>query len=315
MADSFLTDTVLFNRMVTKLRLRHLRLVVALDECISLSAAARQIGISQPAATQMLRELEDLLQTALYERHSRGLSPLPLALHLATYARFALGNLREAAQAMASHARDGEPLLHVGAIPAAVSALIAPRIALIQRQMPQLRLSVVEEAPELVMAQLNAGLIQMALVREPTASVMESLRFTPLCDDKLVVVASPEHPLAGRDRITLKALEAFPWSLPVAGHQAGQAFAQACEAAGITPQLNNIQSISTRLICQLTADRRTLAAVPYSIILDLLGSGALVELALRQSIPLPRLGALHRVGDAATTIPRLLDILAGTSQG
>jgi DNA-binding transcriptional LysR family regulator len=303
------SENVLYGRMVARLRLRHLRLLVALDECRALGVAAAEVGMSQPAATQMLKELESLFDVQLYERHSRGLRPTEAAQALAAEARWALGNMQQAARAMVASAQGREATLHVGAIAAAVSSLLAPRIATLQARLPHLRLSITEDSPDHVMAQLNAGVLHVALVRAPVGGAPEPFRFTPLCEDRLVIVASPRHPVARRRSLRLAELETYPWSMPVSNHPAGLAFEAVCREVGIAPQRSSIQSISTALLCELTNDARTLAAVPRSIIVGLLAQGSLVELPVRERVPLPPLGAMVMVSRVSSATRALLEVL------
>lgn len=61
------------HRVLNRVRLRQLALLLALQEQGTRSAAAREMGMSQPAATKMLRELESALGYRLFERVARGL--------------------------------------------------------------------------------------------------------------------------------------------------------------------------------------------------------------------------------------------------
>jgi len=67
------SPAVLHERLLARLRLRHLKLVEALATHSHLRRAAEAVHISQPAATQMLRELESLFGMPLFERHARGM--------------------------------------------------------------------------------------------------------------------------------------------------------------------------------------------------------------------------------------------------
>ena len=303
------SGAVLYERLVSRLRMRHLRLLVALEQCLTLGAAGAEVGMSQPAATQMLKEMESLLGAQLYERHSRGMRPTAVGQLLVAQARLILGSVRHVADATAAQlAGEGQPLA-VGAIPAAVAGLLERRLDALRRLLPTMRLSVVEDSPDHVMALLGAGVIQVALVREPPAGAMEQFRFIALCDDRLAIVAAPSHPMARRRSVQLADLHRHAWSLPVATHPAGIAFQQACRDAGFTPQGSNIQSTSTALLCSVTADGQTLAAVPLSIASGLLRAGQLVEIAVRQTIALPPLGAMHAqtgILPAATALVNLL---------
>ena len=58
-----------------RLKLRQLNLLAAIGELGSLHKAADKIGVSQPAATRLLHELEALFCVPLFERTNRGLLP------------------------------------------------------------------------------------------------------------------------------------------------------------------------------------------------------------------------------------------------
>lgn len=68
-----LTPSVLFNRLLGRVRLKHLQLAIAIADLQSLHRAAFAIGLSQPAATHALAELESALGGPLFERHSKGM--------------------------------------------------------------------------------------------------------------------------------------------------------------------------------------------------------------------------------------------------
>lgn len=67
----------------TDLNLRHLRAVLAIHRHRSISAAAREVNLTQPAITQGLARVERQLGTALFERSSGGMAPTPAAETLA----------------------------------------------------------------------------------------------------------------------------------------------------------------------------------------------------------------------------------------
>ena len=58
-----------------RLKSRHIPLLVALGDTGNLNRAAEGLGISQPAISKLLKELEDGLEVALFERPARGVVP------------------------------------------------------------------------------------------------------------------------------------------------------------------------------------------------------------------------------------------------
>ena len=67
--------SLLMNRLQAKARIRHLQVLVTLGELHSLKKTAETIGLSQPAVTQLLADLESLLDAKLFDRFSRGVQP------------------------------------------------------------------------------------------------------------------------------------------------------------------------------------------------------------------------------------------------
>ncbi len=63
------------DRALTRLKLRQLRLLVAVGEQGSIQGAARDLGISQPAATKMIQDLEIDFEVKLFDRTNRGVIP------------------------------------------------------------------------------------------------------------------------------------------------------------------------------------------------------------------------------------------------
>src|SRR4030095_1669227 len=78
------------------LKLAHMRMIVALDDHAKVSAAAHVLNISQPAASRMIAEIEDILGTGLGERLPRGIALTPAGKVLARRARTVLLEMREA---------------------------------------------------------------------------------------------------------------------------------------------------------------------------------------------------------------------------
>src|ERR1700742_5014070 len=102
--------------------LRHLRLLVAVSECGSVSGAARRLYMTQPAVTIALRNLERDMGVALLQRHSRGVDLTPAGLALLTYAKDVIAQVEEAThRAREAAAAPPRTDLTVGFLPATFS--------------------------------------------------------------------------------------------------------------------------------------------------------------------------------------------------
>ena len=123
---------------LNRLKLRHVRLLLAVHEGGTLRQAATQLGVTQPAATKMLHELEDALGLKLFERAGRGLRWTAAGHRVLEHFSGLQGGLAALARELAQMAPEGVQLLQVGAIMAASTDVLAPALLALRQQYPQL---------------------------------------------------------------------------------------------------------------------------------------------------------------------------------
>lgn len=307
-ASEPLTAAVMNERLLTRLRLRHLRLLAALETLPTLHQAAAEIGISQPAATQMLREVEGLLQLRLYERHARGMQATPAGQALTRHARYILKSVRAASEALAAQAAGSTGLIRLGGTLGAVTGLVEPALQAYRRRFPGVRLEVVEGDTERLLAGLASGAFQLVLVRQ-SAPVPPGFRFEVLLRDEGVVVAARSHPAAHLGRVSLKQLAGEQWILPPADYPIRQLFDQLFAKARIQPLVHEVQSTSPALLPTLLRSGRVLAVAPRSVIGLGLQQRELAVLKLSLKLPLEALGAVYCAQDLSAAGHGLLEAL------
>ncbi|MCJ0764393.1 LysR family transcriptional regulator [Variovorax terrae] len=311
-----LSPTVMNERMLARLRLRHLRLVVALGTTATLHKAAEAVGISQPAATQMLREMEELLALQLFERHSRGMRPTAAGRVLADHGRSVLESLRTATGTMAALAAGASGLLRIGGTPAALTGLLEPVIGAFHRQHPDLQLEVVEDSSERLLAGLTGGALHLILVRQSTP-VPEGLRFEALRRDRAVLVASCRHPAAALARVRLRDLAEERWILPPVEFPIRRLFDTLFEKARMQPQVYAVQTTSPVVLPTLLQAGGVVAPMPLSVVGPGLQERGLVMLRLdpKLGLELEALGAIFRPEGLGTAARSLLEALREASLG
>lgn len=255
--------SVLYARLMAHARLRHVQLLVAVAEHGSLKRAAEQVGMTQPAATQALANLEALLETPLFERHARGMRVGAAGQAVLPMVRQVLFALQSSMEALAAVGGGASGLLRVGAIPAAVHGVRAPRLAAFCDRHPELRVDVVEGRPDHLLQDLLAGSAHVALARQPP-DCPARLQFEPLLADEAVVVAGPAHPLARRRGVTVDELTRWRWLRAPHGVAVRDAFEARFAEVG-TPAVHPVSTTSPSTAVALLADAATLAMVPRSL--------------------------------------------------
>lgn len=298
---------VLHERLLARLRLRHLRLVDALAVHANLRRAADAVHISQPAATQLLRELEDLLGQSLFERHARGMRITEAGRLLARDARIAIDALRGTTEALGLlGVQDARPL-RVGAIAAAMASVLRPALPGLRAQHPRLRLAIDEGSIEQLTAGLHGGALDLVLLRRPP-ELVPGYQFQRLRDDRMVVIAGRAHPAAGRKRLRLRDLADALWVLPPPHYAVRQALDAAWAQEPTQPRGHVIQVLSAQLLPVVLAEPGVVAPVPQTV-MDRVDRADVVELALDLHAPIEPLGMLYRKADATGALAQLIDFL------
>ena len=179
------------------LNLHHLEVFHAVAETGSVSRGADRLGVSQPAVSKQLRQLERSLGATLLDRHPRGVTPTAAGRVLADHAAriFSLAAAAGAAVADVAGLRAGR--LAVGAGPTAGVYLLPPAIVAFRQAHPDVRLTAETEGPDVLRQRLLDGRIDLAVTEAPVAAGAE-LTATVLLHDVLVPIAAAGSPLAGR---------------------------------------------------------------------------------------------------------------------
>jgi LysR family transcriptional regulator for metE and metH len=175
---------------------RALRLVQAVREAGTVTAAAARLHLTQPAVSQALADLERRLGVALFARDRRRLRPTAAGRRLADAAGELLAELaRLEAEVRGRGTRAAGPLRITTECYTCYHWLPAA-LAELQRSFPDVRLELVPEATREPYAALRGGRVDVAIVATPSRDRRFDLQ--PLFHDELVAAVAPSHRLAAR---------------------------------------------------------------------------------------------------------------------
>lgn len=214
---------------------RRVRAFVALTEQHHMPSVAEGLGITQPAVSMAIRELEDSVGVPLFERTPRGMIPTEAGTALALRLKRALAEVRHAVADIAALRGITQGTVTVGALPLSRTRLLPEAIAGVVAAHPGLRVATVEGSFESLAAGLRAGDLDFIVgaLRPPEyASDLEGL---PFADDALGIVSRREHPWAQRKRIGEADLARARWVLPRVNTPNRTLFERAWQARGLPP--------------------------------------------------------------------------------
>jgi DNA-binding transcriptional LysR family regulator len=198
------------------LTLRQIRTLLTVIETGSVSAAARILGMTQPAASQQLRELERRVGVRLLERASGRTLPTAAGEALVGPARRALVAAEDVEAAAALHRKGEAGRVRLGTGATACIHLLPPVLAAVHRQHPSLEVIVATGNTAEMVRRVEDGDLDLALATMPVQR-SRSLLVTPLLTDSLFALFPEKSAPSGTAPVNASALARLPLILYEAG--------------------------------------------------------------------------------------------------
>lgn len=196
-----------------RLKIKHLLLVDAVTRLGTVVGAAGFLHITQPVATRSLHELESILGVTLYERGPRGVRPTIYGQAFTQHARAVLAQLVQAQKHIAELADADRGTVVVGSHLAGSNILLPRAIATLKTERPQLTVIVREGTPEVLLAELEAGKVDLIVGRLTSHSDSRVIRIT-LYSESVRLVTRVDHPLTELKEVKFSDTAGYPWIFP-----------------------------------------------------------------------------------------------------
>ncbi|MFW8595397.1 pca operon transcription factor PcaQ [Cribrihabitans neustonicus] len=204
-------------RLSSVLKLRHLEIFAEVARKQSVTQAAVALGLTQPAVTRALRELEAVCGKPLVEKHGRGIRLSAYGEMFRDYAGRSLALMRDGVAVLQELGEEDGPRVAVGALPTVASVLVPDTLAALRAGGAAGRYSVLTGDNRYLLDQLSRGALDLVVGRMPAPEDMGGATFEPLFRERVVAVVAQDHPLANVAEIPGDALEAHPVILPAEG--------------------------------------------------------------------------------------------------
>lgn len=202
------------DRAITRLKLRQLRLLVAVGQYGSIQNAAKELQVSQPAATKLIQDLELDFEVKLFERTNRGVIPTAYGEALIRHGKLILSQVSNAAQELDDLTEGSSGRVVIGTLLAAAPSLLPGAIDSLMNERPNVAIKVVEGTNDALMPALFSGEIDMIVGRLPAYRHRTKLTQEQLFNDRIVGVVGNNHKLAKKRKVTFEQLRPFGWILP-----------------------------------------------------------------------------------------------------
>src|SRR5262245_11808654 len=212
---------------------RRIQVFHAVAKHLSFTRAAEALFMSQPAVTFQIRQLEEELDTRLFDRTPGGITLTPAGAVALEYADRILamsGELKTRLKEMSG--RIGGQLA-IGASTVYADLLLPQVLVAFKSRYPAVVPRLVVANSETVQARLLERAFDIGFIDGD--SPHPALTTEACCDDELQVVCAPAHPLAREAFATAESLTRHPYVSREAGSGTGQALDRYLQGAGISP--------------------------------------------------------------------------------
>jgi DNA-binding transcriptional LysR family regulator len=227
-----------------RLRLNHLHLLISLHETGSLSDAARATHSTQPGLSKWLRELEEDVGGALFERHARGLTATPMGLLLIGHARRMVTEMSRAQHNLEALQEGSSRTFAVGTSPASAPSFVPAAIMKFLERHPKARMELQESTMNDLLEKLQLGKLDLVVGRLDNYQPQPNLCSERLYDEPLRIMARPDHPLAKRRNLGWEDVYAYDWIVWPSGTPIRSKLEVALTRAGLKPPPYRVESSS-----------------------------------------------------------------------
>jgi len=281
-------------RVSTRLKLKQLRLLVAIAEHKSILHAADELNISQPAATKLLKDLEIDFAVRLFERTNRGVIATEFGEALVRHGKLILAQVSHAAQELDDLNEGLGGRVVVGTLLTASAMLLPRTIERVHGLRPNVSIVVRDGANDFLMPLLHTGDLDMVVGRLPEYRHREDLSQELLYREEIVIVCGKDHPLARPAHVDFGELSGRNWILPPVQTTLRRQIDKEFFDRGYPPPSNAVECVSFLTNRALLASTDMLGILPYHVVEHEIDQGLLATVSCPLNISNGPVGVSYR---------------------
>jgi len=262
-------DTVDLNdRAIHRLKLRDLRLLLAVIDRGSMAKAAAHLNLTQSGVSKAIADIEHTLDVRLFDRTTRGVEPTLYGRALHKWGNAVFDDLRQGIKEIEYLTDPTTGELRIGCSEAMTAGFVSAVIDRLTQRYPQLILHVTQDEPaRLQDVYLRERKIELAVGRIQSPFADEDMEAEILFKEPAQVVAGVENKWVRRRKIELAELVDEPWSLPPVESPGGSQLERAFRASGLNyPPRSAVVAFSHQLHVSLVTTGRYLGVLPGAML-------------------------------------------------
>ncbi len=303
------------NALVRKgLKFSQLRLLAALRDLGQIGAAAQHVGLTQPAASRLLAQLEELAGVALYTRHARGVVLTEAGRVLAEQAASTLQGLDLANERIGQLVRGARGLVRVGSVTGPSLELLLPVLREARLAYPEIELAVEVGTSDRLSDLLLNRELDFYIGRIPERADAGGYELDVIGPEPISLVVRLGHPLVRQDRLQLRDCLDYDWVTQPPGGLLRRTAETYILKQGLPLPKRVLGTSSTLFTLAMLNETNAIAPLARAVADFFIARGALgsrlARLPVAEDIQVGDFGLVRRAGEAVSpSTERLLQML------
>ncbi|MCR6500628.1 pca operon transcription factor PcaQ [Shinella sp. CPCC 101442] len=285
----------------SRIKVRHLQTFVEVARQKSVMKAAGLLHVSQPAVTKTIRELEEVLGVAVFERDGRGIRITRYGEVFLKHAGAALAALRNGLDSVSQARAGAAPPVRIGALPTVSTRIMPGAMRLFLGEETGARVKIVTGENAVLLEQLRVGDLDLVIGRLAAPEQMTGFSFEHLYSEKVVFCVRAGHPLLAGGAL-LARLGAFPVLMPTRGSIIRPFVERFLIANGIGEVANPIETVSDAFGRAFVREGDAVWIISEGVVAGDIAEGVLAALPLDTSETKGPVGLTMRA-DAVPSLP------------
>lgn len=303
------------NALVRKgLKFSQLRLLAALRDLGQIGAAAQHVGLTQPAASRLLAQLEELAGVALYTRHARGVVLTEAGRVLAEQAASTLQGLDLANERIGQLVRGARGLVRVGSVTGPSLELLLPVLREARLAYPEIELAVEVGTSDRLSDLLLNRELDFYIGRIPERADAGVYELDVIGPEPISLVVRLGHPLVRQDRLQLRDCLDYDWVTQPPGGLLRRTAETYILKQGLPLPKRVLGTSSTLFTLAMLNETNAIAPLARAVADFFIARGALgsrlARLPVAEDMQVGDFGLVRRAGEAVSpSTERLLQML------
>jgi DNA-binding transcriptional LysR family regulator len=274
--------------LLTRLKLRQLALLQALNRHRTLGRVAAEMRVSQPAITKALREVEDIFGTTLFERTSRGLVPTAPGEAVLDYAKRWLAELESTTHVLTSFAAGRGGRLRLGFTQQVPQLLLTAALTHLLERTPRVAVMTREGTTDELVASLQARELDCAIGRSYDGAASGVVQEAVYQQEPCLVVAAASAKRLSRGPLDWARLAKLDWILPPPNTPMRRTYNAIFVGAGVQPPVPLLETTSLRSMeTVLRHEPNAIAILARDVVTEMERDGRFAALPYRLNWNLP----------------------------